>query len=216
MARKLARDKRIINPVFRLPESMVHFGPQLSAEFAERRPATVDHPNGYLLENVSTPPEIDRLDAVSLEGSPVIYTPKSAPWLKPGQCFVVSYVTFGQLLGGRAWRQFASTADLIAGLANPSMNFGADVRVAVHARILQPILDVTLFFLGIPVVLSRESRNVFVSAGSCVLIVAVYYLVVLGSHTLGMNYLIGPAQAAWSPVLIMVPWAVARAAPLRR
>jgi lipopolysaccharide export system permease protein len=96
------------------------------------------------------------------------------------------------------------------------MNFGADVRVTVHARILQPILDITLFFLGIPVVLARESRNVFVAAGSCILVVAAYFMIVLGFHGLGMNYLITPAQAAWSPVLIMVPWAVLRSAPLHR
>ena len=96
------------------------------------------------------------------------------------------------------------------------MNFGADVRVTVHARLLQPILDITLFFLGIPMVLTRESRNVFVAAGSCVVVVAVYFAIVLGSQNLGMNYLITPALAAWCPVLIIVPWAVSRSAPLLR
>ena len=50
----------------------------------------------------------------------------------------------------------------------------------------------------------------------CVLIVAAYFVIVLGFHSLGMNYLITPAQAAWAPVLTMVPWAVARSSPLRR
>ena len=96
------------------------------------------------------------------------------------------------------------------------MSLGADVRVAVHARIVQPILDITLFFLGIPVVLARESRNVFVAAGSAVLIVTVFFLVILVSHGLGMHFLLTPAQAAWIPLMILVPWAVATSAPLRR
>jgi lipopolysaccharide export system permease protein len=212
----VARDKRIVKPVFRLPMTMAYFASELAADYAVRRPATSDHPSGYLMINVRNPDLIDQLDNVHLDGHPIIYTPSKTPWLSSGQCFVVSHVTLGQLLGGRSWRQFASTADLISGLSNPSMNFGADVRVTVHARILQPILDIGLFFLGIPIVLARESRNVFVAAGSCVLIVAAYFLIVLGSHNLGMNYLITPAQAAWAPVLAIIPWAVSQSAPLRR
>jgi lipopolysaccharide export system permease protein len=211
----VARDKRIVRPMFRLPSSMSYFAHQLTADQAVRLPATPEHPSGFLLVNVQNPVDIDRLDAVHLDGRPVIYTVSTASWLKPGQCFVVSHVSFGQLLGGKSWRQFASTADLISGLNNPSMNFGADVRVSVHARIIQPLLDIALFFLGIPTVLARESRNMFVAAGSCVLIVAAYFLIVLSSHNLGMNYLISPVQAAWAPAMIMVPWAVFRSGVLR-
>jgi lipopolysaccharide export system permease protein len=207
---------QINQPVFRLPTSMSHFGHQVVAAQAIRRPATTDHPAGYLLSEVVVPENIDTADAVLLEGRPVIYTPAQTPWLQSGQCFVVSHVAFGQLAGGRAWRQFASTADLIRGLANPSMSLGADVRVAVHARIVQPVLDITLLFLGIPVVLARESRNVFVAAGSCVLIVAAFYVIVLAAHSLGMHFLLSPSQAAWLPLMILVPWAVATSAPLRR
>jgi lipopolysaccharide export system permease protein len=190
----VARERRIIKPVFRLPLTMAYFSSELTADYAIRMPATSERPSGYLLVNVQRPDTIDTRDNVHVDGRPVIYTPARTPWLKSGQCFVVSHVTLGQLLSGRAWRQFASTFDLISGLSNPSMNFGADVRVTVHARILQPILDITLFFLGIPVVLARESRNVFVAAGSCVLIVALYFIIVMGSHSLGMNYLITPAR----------------------
>ena len=210
------RERRIVKPVFRLPISMSYFAMQLTAETAERMEASPEHPSGYLLTHVNEPANIDTLDAVHLDGRPIVYTRANAPWLQPQQCFVVSYVTFGQLLGGKSWRQFASTPDLIAGLNNPSMNFGADVRVSVHARMIQPLLDITLFFLGIPTVMARESRNLFVAAGSCVLIVVTYFLIVLTSHSLGFNYIVSPVQAAWAPAMIMVPWAFLRSAPLRR
>ena len=86
----------------------------------------------------------------------------------------------------------------------------------MHARFVQPVLDITLFFLGIPVVLARESRNVFVAAGSAVFIVTAFFLIILTSHSLGMHFLLTPAQAAWAPLMILVPWAVATSAPLRR
>ncbi len=208
--------RQIIQPVFHLPTSMAYFGHQIAARQAVRQPATTEHPSGYLLSEVKAPENIDQLDPVLLDGRPVIYTSANTDWLDAGQCFVVSNVSFGQLTGGRAWRQFASTSDLIRGLANPSMSLGADVRVAVHGRIVQPILDITLFFLGIPVVLARESRNVFVAAGSAVLIVTAFFLIILVSHGLGMHFLLTPAQAAWIPLMILVPWAVATSAPLRR
>lgn len=212
----IARERKIVQPILRLPRTMSSFSDQLKAEFALQQSATEDHPNGFLFVNVEQPIDVDTQPSVMLEGQPVILTPPNAAWLKPGQCFLVSHITVGQLLQGRKWRQFASTPELIAGLANPSMNLGADVRVSVHARLLQPFLDVTLFFLGIPVVLARETRNVFVSAGSCVIIVSVYFIVMLGSHNLGMNYLIPPSLAAWSPVMILIPLSVARSGPLRR
>ncbi len=208
--------KRILRPVFHLPISMSHFAHQLAADTADRQPATLDHPAGYLLNNVKSPEDIDQREPVYLDGQAVIITPTQAPWLQAKQCFVVSNVSFGQLTGGRAWRQFASTPDLIQGLANPSMSLGADVRVAVHARVVQPVLDITLFFLGIPIVLARESRNVFVAAGSAVLIVTVFFLVILAAHSLGMHFLLTPAQAAWAPLMILIPWAVASSGPLRR
>ena len=61
------------------------------------------------------------------------------------ECFVVSNVTFDLLTDGLA---YASTAQLIAGLRNPGVDFGADVRVEIHSRIVHPLLDVTLLFLG--------------------------------------------------------------------
>lgn len=212
----LIQEKLIQKPVFRLPAVLVAFGHQISAETAQRMPATAERPSGFLLTNVQQPVGIDEKVSPSVAGTPLILTRANAPWLQPGQCYVASHMSFSQLVGGRAWRQFASTADLISGLRNPALNFGADVRVNVHSRILQPLLDMTLFLLGLPVIMARETRNIFVSAGSCLLVVAGFFIVTLGFQSLGLNYLIEPAQAAWGPLLLLIPLAVARSGPLRR
>jgi lipopolysaccharide export system permease protein len=201
----LAADQSIGQPNFRRQPGMGGFGNQLLAEVAYYRPAEADRPAGYLLDGVRQPEELTEIASFHLDEQPVVLSPRDTPWLEPDQCFVVSDISFEQLAAGNAWRQYSSTSELIAGLHNPSLDFPADVRVSVHARLLQPVLDMTLLFLGLPMVLSRDSRNVFVSAGLCVLVVAAFVLVVLACHAAGFNYLLSPALAAWCPVLIFVP-----------
>ena len=174
-------------------------------------------PGGYLLDEVTEPAGIATKPSLRDHNRDVIITPRDAVgWLKPGQCFVVSDVTFEQLRGGQQWRQFSSISEMVAGLKNPSLDFGADVRVAVHVRVVQPMLDVTLLFLGLPLVLSRESRNMFLSIGMCVGLVSIYSLTVLSCQYLGTVYMLSPALSAWLPLMVYVPIAVAMFERARR
>lgn len=209
--------KRIEKPSFLLPPGLRDYGRQLVAENAFYRPPAGDRPGGYLLEGVSQPKDLAGRPSLKLDGQPVVVTPRDAPdWLKPTQCFVVSEVTFDQLTGGRAFREFSSTARLIAGLRNRSVDFGADVRVAIHSRLVNPLLDVTLLFLGLPLVASRENRNVFIAIGTCMGVVTVFLLVVIGFQHLGSIYLMDPALAAWVPLMLFVPPAVGLAESMWR
>ena len=108
---------------------------------------------------------------------------------------------------------FASTAELIEGLRNPSVDFGHQVRVDIHARIVRPLLDVTLLLLGLPLVMTRENRKVFVAIGLCILVVSLLVMVTWTLQALGTNWpqLISPHLAAWAPLLIFVPIAVGMA-----
>jgi lipopolysaccharide export system permease protein len=203
----LAAEQCIVQPVFRRQPDLGSFGSNVSAAKAFYRPAENDRPGGYLLTGVVLPKDLSQVVSFRLAGAPVVLSPRDTPWLKADECFVVSDVSFAQLAAGNAWRQFSSTPDLIAGLHNPSLDLAADVRVMVHARIVQPFLDMTLLCLGLPIVLARQSRNIFVSAGTCVLVVAAFVLVILACHAAGNSYLISPAFAAWFPLLIFVPLA---------
>jgi lipopolysaccharide export system permease protein len=205
-----ANEQRIHQPSFLLPNSLDADGRQIVAYDCYYQPADARHPSGYLFKQVSQPLEMLKQPSLMLNSRPVVITPASAPeWLAPDQCFVVSEVSFEQLCGGQGWRQFSSTADLVAGLHNPSLDFGADIRVAIHSRVVQPFLDMTLLFLGLPLVLSRENRNMFAAIGLCVVLVAGFMLLVLAFQYLGSSYLLDPALAAWSPLMIFVPAAVA-------
>lgn len=214
----LAAEKAIIEPNFRLPTTNAtgDFGHQLLGAKALNLPATQEHPAGFLVQGVHTPENLAELASVALHGETVIICPRDAAWLAPDQCFLVSDVSFEQLAGGSQWRQLSSTRELISSLRNPSLQLGNDARVQLHARILQPGLDLTLFMLGIPLVLSRDQRNIFVAAAMCVGLVAVFFVVVLLCHALGGNYILSPALAAWLPLVLFAPAAYATAAPLWR
>jgi lipopolysaccharide export system permease protein len=103
---------------------------------------------------------------------------------------------------------------LIRGLRNRSLDFGADVRVTIHSRLVKPLLDVTLLFLGLPLLLARGNRNIFVSIGLCVLVTSGFMLIVFGTQHLGSAYLISPALAAWLPLMVFMPLAVVLSEPL--
>jgi len=182
------------------------YGNQLRADNAYYQPPQGDRPGGYLLDGVREPRHLDAKPSLLLDGRAVIITPRDAPdWLKPDQCFVVSNVEFDLLISAENYARLSSTAELVRGLRNPSLDFGADVRVAIHSRMVQPLMDITLLFLGLPLIVARGDRNVFVAMGFCILVTTLFAAVAAGSQHLGDIMLISPALAAWLPLIIFVP-----------
>ncbi len=51
----------------------------------------------------------------------------------------------------------------------------------------------TLLFLGLPLVLSRSNRNVFLAIGLCLVLVTAFMVVVMGCQYLGSSYWLEPA-----------------------
>ena len=192
------------------------FGRQISADDAFYQPADKNHPGGYLLKGVTVPKDLAVKPSAGNETETIIYTPlENGSWLAANECFIKSDVTFEQLASRADFRAYASLGELVDGLKNPSLGFGADMRTAIHARIVQPFLDVTLLFLGLPLILARTNRNMFFAIGLCVGVVVMFYMVVLGCQFLGSSYLVSPTLAAWLPIFIFVPAAVWMSEPLR-
>ncbi len=213
-ASTFAGEARIERPSFMLPLELSLYGKHLIAEQGYYQPATDQHPAGYLLKNVLQPEGIAQEATISNYQGPVIFTPRDHAWLKPNEVFVASGVSFEMLAGTFAFRNYSSTRELIQGLGSPSYDFGADVRVAIHSRFVQPFLDVTLLFLGLPLVLSRNNRNVFAAIGMCGALGIAFMLVIVVCQYLGAGYWLHPALAAWLPLMIFVPFALAMADPL--
>lgn len=209
--------QRINDPKLLLPSGLNLYSSHLIADDAFYVEANADHPAGYLLRGVQQPQRIAVRKSLPGKTSPVIFTPaEHSTWLKSDECFVASELSFEQLTGGRNWRQFASTWELVKGLRNPNFDALADVRVAIHSRFVQPWLDITLLFMGLPLIVSRENRNVYMAIGLCVAVASLFMVVVIGCQAMGAGYLIGdPAFAAWLPLLIFAPVAAWLAQPFR-
>src|SRR5262249_5850004 len=157
----------IVKPTFILPNTLAKYGKQLVADSGYYLDATSDHPAGYLLKDVSLPTNIDKLKSLRQGDRAIVVTSKEASWLKSGEAFVVSQLSFELLSNGSKWRRYASTRELLDELNQPSTEPGADLRVAVHSRILQPFMDSTMLMLGLPLMMSRRTRNIFFSISIC-------------------------------------------------
>jgi lipopolysaccharide export system permease protein len=203
-------ESRIEEPNFRMPTSLGDYGSVLTADNAYYKPPTKDRPGGYLLDGVRRPKNLNVKPSLRQNGEAVLITPCDAPgWLKADQCFLVSDVDFDQLTGGRDLTQMSSTLQLIRGLRNPSLAYEARERVTIHSRIVQPLLDMTLLLLGLPLIVTRESRNVFVAMGVCMVVTIAFTLVVDLSRNLGVisYWIFTPSLSAWVPLMLFVPLA---------
>lgn len=211
----VVKGQQIVHPSFVLPPPLAQHGKQLAAETAQYFPASGQRPSGYLMSGVRTPAGLSQGPSLRLaDGSIAVATPQDVPWLQPNEVFVVSQVSFEMLASGAEWRDFASLRELSRELGNPSTELGPDVRVAVHARVLQPVLDITLLMLGLPLVVNSGARNPFVAIGYCMAAVTGFLILSLGCQSMGSTGLLNPALAAWTPLLVFGPIAVWLSDPL--
>ncbi len=204
----IARERRILRPMFVLPPPLADYGKQLTASDAYFLEATEQHPAGYLLMGVTNPTRINQRRSLRLGDQPIVMTSREEPWIEPGQAFVVSQMSFQLLANGSAWRNYASTSELITELNSPSTELGPDVRVAVHTRMVQPVIDTTLLMLGLPLMFSRRQRNVFLSIGICLTVAITFTLATVVCQSLGGLSLLRPTLAAWLPIMAFLPIAV--------
>jgi len=198
-----ANEKRIEKPVFSLPGTD---GVQLQAEDAYYHEAKDSRPAGYMFVGIGRTKDFDSIPPLAMDGKPVIYKHSDAPeWIKPNQCFVASGITFDLLTGGQAFHQFSSTFELIAGLRNPSLDFGPSTRTSIHCRITQPLLDFILLCLGLPLIASRNDRKIFLAVGIGGGLAMSVVLCAMICKQLGSTGWIAASLAAWLPLIFFVP-----------
>ncbi|MDR0522452.1 MAG: LptF/LptG family permease [Planctomycetaceae bacterium] len=203
--RVFRRERRISEPDFNLSSPAVKQPVRILAENGYQQPATKQHPAGYLLTDVRNK-EITKSPSVMFDGKPILITPPDAPdWLKPDQCFVVSNVPFESLASVDAWK-YASVLTLLSAANNKSLDAGTSIHATIHSRLIQPFLDITLFFLAFPL-LFYGNKNVFKSMGQICLILFGFMLVCYTCRFIGINYNM-PVLGSWLPLIIFTPFAV--------
>jgi len=206
----------IVHPIFRFLGPAAAVTQQITGASATHMPADSNHPVGYLVSEAKGSDSLAGKQSVRNESGVFLLLPADNPWLQPNQVFIPSNVEYDVLRGGGA-RQFASTGDLIWRMQNQGSYYGSELKVAVHARFVQPFLDFTQLLLGIPLILSNRNRNLVSMILTCLVSFAAFFGVSMGLNALGANEtFLSPAVAAWAPLLIFGPFAWAQSANAMR
>lgn len=153
------------------------------------------HSGGWLLTGVQAPPELEHWDDATI-----------LEMIDPGKYFLYTKeVDFDLLTRNRNWFQLASTAQLHQELQKSDSTRLSSMAVMFHMRLTRPILGLILVFLGLSVILRDQNRNMFISAGLCLVLCAVFFGACFACKNLGDNEYLAPALAAWLPVLAFGP-----------
>lgn len=207
----MAQSRTIQLPSFRLDGDYPGFGDLLMADSARWLDANEQHPAGYLLNLVQRPENIDQLRSVGVDGRPILLTSHDQLWLGSRQCFFVTSVHTDLLQTNQSATRMSSIAELASRVRNPAVHSSLSLQVMMHERIVRLPLDYALVLLGIPLVVNRRGRNLFVMIGIAMGTVLAFFMIKsLAGAMGGSGYLLSPAMAAWVPLLVLGPVAYVR------
>jgi lipopolysaccharide export system permease protein len=189
------KDLSVKNFCVTLPETMACGVLHLSAKEARWIPKGAGpRTDGWLLTNTQ-PPELEnwkQLDDIE--------------WIDAGKYFLhAPELSFETVTRNGKWFIVASTARLYEEMRKPESLRLSSMAVLFHMRLTRPIMGMLLVFLGLSMILRDHNRNVFISAGLCLIMCAVFFGACFGCKHLGDHDMLTPALAAWLPVLFFGP-----------
>jgi lipopolysaccharide export system permease protein len=191
-----SREGRVVHEFFvTIPPSIYGNILHLSAREARYLPrGTGPRTGGWLLVGTQ-PPEIEHL-----ENGGVLEQ------IDPGKYFLhTKEVDFDTITRRQNWYNLASTEQLYEELQKPESIRLGTMAVLFHMRLTRPILGIVLVLLGLSVILRDQNRNIFISAGLCLVLCGVFFAACFGCRQLGDSDILSPALAAWLPVLFFGP-----------
>jgi lipopolysaccharide export system permease protein len=181
------------------------------AQSAQWLDAEGNRPAGYLLSGVQLPEKIDSIPSVGLPSRPILMTRHDQGWLEPTQCYFATTVHPGLLLKNSSAKRLASIAELTRLVRNPAVHSSSGLHVLLHERIIRMPLDFALIMLGLPMVVNRRGRNLFVMIAVCMFTVLFFFALKTISGAMGGGgYILSPTMAAWIPLLVLGPIAYVR------
>ncbi len=134
------------------------------------------------------------------------YDEKMIRMLDPGRYFLwVEEATFDRVTQGQKTQVFASTSTLHKLMQRTDVGRMNSLAVTFHMRLTRPIVGMLLVVMGLSIILRDQTRHVFISAGLCLAMCAVFFAVVFGGKFMGTADYVSPALAAWLPVLVFGP-----------
>ncbi|MFK8110944.1 MAG: LptF/LptG family permease [Rubripirellula sp.] len=205
------KSKTIREPSLRIDGDYPGYGDLLVATSARWVDESPEHPAGYLFDGVRRPEHIDQLPSVGVGNRPILMTSRDQVWLGARQCFLATSVDPTLLSSNQTSTRMSSVAELMGRVRNPAVHSSMSLQVLLHERIIRPPLDFALILLGLPMVINRRGRNLFVMIGAAMMTVLAFFVIKTIAGTMGSGgYLLTPAMAAWAPLLVIGPVAYVR------
>jgi lipopolysaccharide export system permease protein len=168
----------------------------LEARSAKFFPARETRAAGWLLRDVSPlPTEVSA--RLTERGREVVLTKPDSPDL-----FIVSSVACDHLCERGSSYLFLSTPELLSRIRSPATGLVSIHRMVLHlhARMVQPLLNVLAVVIAIPLMVRRGSTSVVSDSAQCGFVLALVFGVTQGSHVLGLNQMVPADFAAWIPM----------------
>ncbi len=182
-----------------IPESVAGNLVHLTAKQALFHPDEKSERGGRWELMQTNPPEIDGWD-------------RKNPILEPldtGRFLLhVREVDFSSITRNPNWFSFASTTRLYQEMQRADVARIPSLAVLFHVRLVRPVLGMVLVLLGVSVILRDQNRNVFISAGMCLILCGLFFGLVYGCKMMGESDLVSPALAAWLPVIVFGPFSL--------
>jgi lipopolysaccharide export system permease protein len=196
---RATRHKMVVKKFYcTIPENVTESGTLIHITAREAR----YHPSGE--------PHKGRWELLGCEERDVPNIPGVLEATDAGRYFLhTRSVDFDALTRDQRWYLLAPTWLLYRELQRPESTRLAAMAVLFHTRLTRPLLGMVLVLLGLSVILRDQNRNVFISSGQCLVLCGLFFAATYACKMLGDNEYLNPALAAWLPVIVFGPFAVA-------
>jgi lipopolysaccharide export system permease protein len=189
-------------------------------EAAQALYVPANHPNaplkgGWLLRGARIRPEDDEFRSevlVPLETDAGFAPPVGVlDDLGQSTYFLKTDLPFAAVTRKRDWYRFATTPELFTSLTDPTTEpEWLDINVALHGRLLRPLLGLCLMFVSLPLVLGGSGRNMFINLGMSLGTSGLFYAVTFLMQYLAGSDVVSAELSAWAPLIGFGTFATAR------
>lgn len=125
-----------------------------------------------------------------------------------GKLFVLTNISFQDMIRQSNWKSFAGTWELVSLLQREEIKDPQNVRILIHNRIMDPALHFILVLLGLPFVLQWERKNVFAGIAISMGLCGAFFVTNSMANYMAAYGYIDAVLAAWTPLFIFGPIAM--------
>ena len=201
--------KTIVQPVFNMPMmTLDKYGQTITADYAEWKPeelgtsTTPTRLAGFLLKNVVADKKLDNESSLMLNGAPALITPLNNPWLKKGECFLISGVEIEDLTLNSQMMEYSSISELRRIMERMPVNQRRDAAIILHKRIAKPFVDFCVIFVGLSFILANDNRYLIIMLKTSLWWGGSSIIISMSSALASdADQLLSPASAAWIPLI---------------